>query len=77
MLDSHSEAALENGTQGEGTFSIEATERGCRVDFKEDLELPGARGKIIGGLFLKKAKTKNIEECLKRLKEAAEKTALP
>ena len=72
MLDSHSEAALENGTQGEGKFSIAPTDKGCRVDFEEDLELPGVRGKIIGALFLKKAKTKNIDQSLQRLKEAAE-----
>jgi hypothetical protein len=64
-----------DGTQAEGTFSLDATIGGCRVDFEENLELPGVKGKVIGALFLKRAKTKNIEECLLRLKEAAEKTA--
>lgn len=64
------------GIKAEGTFTIEATEEGCTVSFGEDLELPGAKGRIIGALFLKKAKTSNIEESLQNLKKAVE-TNLP
>jgi len=64
----------EDGTKAEGTFTIEATEEGCTVSFEEDLELPGAKGRIIGALFLKKAKTQNIEESLQNLKKAIERT---
>jgi uncharacterized membrane protein len=60
------------GTKAEGTFTIEPTAQGCRVTFEEDLELPGVTGKIIGALFVKKAKMKNIEDSLQRLKTAAE-----
>jgi hypothetical protein len=67
----------EERTKASGKFSIAPTDKGCSVDFEEDLEMPGARGKIIAGLFRKKAKTKNIEECLQSLKEPAEKTASP
>ncbi len=64
--------ASKEGTKAEGTFTIKATGEGCRVTFEEDLELPGIKGKIIGGLFLKKAKMKNIEESLQNLKRAVE-----
>ncbi len=60
------------GTIAEGTFTIEPTAEGCRVAFQEDLELPGVKGKIIGALFLKKAKMKNIEESLQELKKSVE-----
>ncbi len=62
----------EEGMKAEGTFTIEPTGEGCRVSFEEDLELPGVKGKIIGALFLKKAKLKNIEEGLQKLKGAIE-----
>lgn len=66
--------ATKEGMKAEGTFTIEATEEGCRVSFEEDLELPGTKGRIIGALLLKKAKTKNIEESLQNLKNAVERT---
>jgi uncharacterized protein YndB with AHSA1/START domain len=61
-----------DGTKAEGTFTIEPTAEGRRVAFEEDLELPGVKGKIIEVLFLKKAKMKNIEESLQKLKKAVE-----
>ena len=66
--------ATKEGMNAEGTFTIEATEEGCRVSFEEDLELPGVKGRIIGALFLKKAKIRNVEESLQNLKEAIERT---
>ena len=61
------------GMEVEGTFTVEPKGRGCRVSFEEELTLPGVKGKIIEALFLKKAKMKNIEESLQKLKEAVEK----
>ena len=60
------------GMEAEGTFTIELTGEGCTVSLEEDLELPGVKGKIIGALFLKKAKLKNIEAALQSLKRAIE-----
>lgn len=58
--------------KAEGTYAIEPAGEGCRVAFEENLELRGITGKIIGALFVKKAKTKNIEESLHNLKKAIE-----
>ncbi len=60
------------GTEAKRAFSIESTERRARVKPQEDLELPGAKGKIICALFLKNAKTKSIEESLQMLKKLVE-----
>lgn len=60
------------GMKVEGIFTIEPMGEGCRVSFEEELTLPGVKGKIIEALFLKKAKMKNIEESLQKLKEAVE-----
>jgi len=63
------------GTEIEGVFTLGPTAEGCRVSFEEELTLPGIKGKIIEALFLKKAKMKNIEESLQKLKEAVETNA--
>jgi len=64
--------ATSKEVKAEGSYTIEPTEEGCRVTFEENLELKGIISKIIGALFVKKAKTKNIEESLQNLKEAIE-----
>jgi len=45
--------------------------------FEEVLELKGMVGKIVGALFVKKAKKRNIQESLKTLKGILEKSAAP
>ncbi|MCK4637231.1 MAG: SRPBCC family protein [Methanomicrobia archaeon] len=56
----------------EHSYTIEPTEKGCRVTFEEDIELGGVAGKIVGPIFAKRAMKKHREEMLEILKDSVE-----
>ena len=61
--------AISEEIEAEGCYTIEPTERGCRVTFEENLELKGAMAEFVDPLFLKKVKQENIDKGLKSLKK--------